>query len=341
MAASGDLDINTDITIMGNGAANTIIQGSSNAAFAGNMGDKILGINPAGLNTTLNASISGLTVRFTRNDIAVNPSFTQTGGAMDIFLTGTGAMPGPTTTLTNCTFDSNANLHSYGGAINIDSGSLTAPTTNVFRGTVQFTGCTISNNDTLTTAPADNPPSGGGVNLFGDIHNVTFTDCAITANGGGINMRHSNGGLVTLTNSDRPHTGQYDLRLGDRSGGLDCLYARGRRHWQRNLLEGDIRRGSDSRLHHRGQSQRQCCQQHDHHLYRDGGERDHRSGAGKQRRHGDKCGEAPAGGRARNRVSGDIRGERSEGGIGVDLQHLHLQLCLAQQPEHAHQYDQH
>src|SRR5262249_26153072 len=172
----GDLDINTDITIIGNGEANTIIQGSNNASFTSNMGDKIFGVNQAGLNPTLNASFSGLTVRFTRNDIAKNPNFTQTGGAMDIFLTGTGAMPGPTTTVTNCTFDSNASLHSYGGAINVDSGSLTPPLTNVFRGTVQFTNITISNNKTLTTTvgPMDDPPTGGGVNLFADIDNVTF-----------------------------------------------------------------------------------------------------------------------------------------------------------------------
>jgi hypothetical protein len=206
-ADNGDLDINTDITILGNGLTNTIVQGSSDAGFTSNMGDKIFGVNQDGTNPTLNASFTGLTVRFTRNDLAVNPNFTQTGGAMDIFLTGTGATPGPTTTVANCVFDGNASLHSYGGAVNVDSGSLTPPATGVFRGTVQFTNVTISNNDTLTLSAADNAPTGGGVNLFGDIHNVTFTNCTITgnqtsaintANGGGINIRHSNGGLVTL-----------------------------------------------------------------------------------------------------------------------------------------------
>ncbi len=62
--------------------------------------------------------------------------FTQTGGATDLFLTGTGASPGPTETITNCTYDSNANSHSYGGALNVDSGSSTGSGTNVFRGTV-------------------------------------------------------------------------------------------------------------------------------------------------------------------------------------------------------------
>jgi CSLREA domain-containing protein len=208
-ASNGDLDINDDLTITGNGAANTIIQGSSNASFTSNMGDKAIGINQDGSHTTLNVTLSGLTVRFTRNDIAVNGNFTQTGGAMDIFLTGGGAMPGPTTTVTNCTFDSNANSHSYGGGINIDSGAGAAGT-GIYRGTVQMTGCTISNNKTLSTSLGDNPPAGGGLNLFADRHNVTFTNCTITgnqtsldvrANGGGINMRHSNGGTITLNNT--------------------------------------------------------------------------------------------------------------------------------------------
>ncbi|MEO7506942.1 MAG: CSLREA domain-containing protein, partial [Pyrinomonadaceae bacterium] len=207
-SANGDLDINDDVTILGNGPTNTIVQGSSSAAFAGNMGDKVFGINQDGTHTTLNVTIQDLTVRFTRNDIAVNGLFTQTGGAMDIFLTGTGAMPGPTTTLSNVTIDSNASLHSYGGGLNIDSGGTGG--TGVYRGTAQITNSTISNNKTLSTTLADNPPAGGGVNLFSDKHNVTFTGCSITgnqtsadirSNSGGINMRHSFGGVITLNST--------------------------------------------------------------------------------------------------------------------------------------------
>jgi hypothetical protein len=201
-AGNGDLDLNDDVTILGNGAANTIIQGSSDASFTGNMGDKIFGINQDGIFSTLNVSISGLTVRFTKNANTVG-GFTETGGAMDIFLTGAGASPGPTVTVTNCTFDSNAAQNGSGGAINIDSGDLLGGT-NIFRGTVQFTGCTISNNKTLDAGAA---LSGGGINLFADKHNVTFTNCAITgnqtsanggSNGGGINIRHNFGGTITL-----------------------------------------------------------------------------------------------------------------------------------------------
>ncbi|HJS50913.1 MAG TPA: FG-GAP repeat protein, partial [Pyrinomonadaceae bacterium] len=180
LSATGDLDINTDITVIGNGAANTLIQGSTNASFTGNMGDKAFGVNQAGTNSTLNASLQNLTVRFTRNDIVKNGAFTQTGGAMDIFLTGTGLVPGPTTTLTNVTFDSNASLHSYGGGLNIDSGDLAAAT-NIFRGTISITGSTFSNNDTLTTTVAgtDDPPTGGGINLFADRHDVTVSNSSI------------------------------------------------------------------------------------------------------------------------------------------------------------------
>ena len=206
LAATGDLDINTDVTILGNGAANTIIQGSNDAAFAGNMGDKVFGINQSGTFQTLNVTISGLTVRFARNQNPVAGTFTETGGAMDIFLSGTGAMPGPTTTISDCVFSNNANANSYGGAINVDSGDLMGGT-NVFRGSVQVTNTTISNNSTQNMGAA---VTGGGVNLFADRHNVTFTNSTITANttaaniaasGGGLNVRHSFGGTVTLNNT--------------------------------------------------------------------------------------------------------------------------------------------
>jgi CSLREA domain-containing protein len=204
--STGDLDVNGDVTFMGNGAASTFVQGSTSAAFAGNMGDKAIGINQSGSFTTLIVTVTNLTVRFTRNDVTPNLNFTQTGGSTDVFLTGTGASPGPTATFTNVTYDSNASLHSYGGALNVDSGSLTPPTSGVFRGTVQITGGTFSNNRALGTAPTD-PATGGGINLFGDIQNVTISGSTITANqtslaassnGGGINLRQSNGGTVTI-----------------------------------------------------------------------------------------------------------------------------------------------
>jgi CSLREA domain-containing protein len=208
---NGDLDINSDITMTGNGTANTIIQGSSSATFTGNMGDKAIGVNQSGAFTTLNFTMSNLTVRFTRNSITTNAGFTQTGGAMDIFLTGGGAIPGPTTTLTTVVFDSNANLHSYGGALNIDSGAG-AGGAGTYRGTVQITGSTFQNNDTLTTTDdaLNDFPRGGAINMFADRHNVTISSSTLTGNqtsamnqgtGGAINMRHSNGGTITINSA--------------------------------------------------------------------------------------------------------------------------------------------
>ncbi|MEP6848650.1 MAG: CSLREA domain-containing protein [Acidobacteriota bacterium] len=204
ISASGDLDVNDDVTLTGLSAASTIIQGSTSAAFAGNMGDKAFGINQDGTHATIIATISNVTVRFTRNDVAVNGAFTETGGATDIFLSGAGA-PGGVVAITNCIYDSNANSHSYGGALNVDSAGAG---TNVFRGSVQITGSTFSNNKTLATGTSD-PPSGGGINLFADKDNVTISSsiisgnqsaALISGNGGGVNIRHSFGGTVTINN---------------------------------------------------------------------------------------------------------------------------------------------
>ncbi|MEP7075409.1 MAG: CSLREA domain-containing protein [Acidobacteriota bacterium] len=203
-SASGDIDVNDDVTVTGAGAASTVIQGSTNAAFAGNMGDKAFGINQDGTHTTIIATISNVTVRFTRNDVAVNGAFTETGGATDIFLSGGGA-PGGVVAVTNCIYDSNANSHSYGGALNIDSAGTG---TNIFRGSVQITGSTFSNNKTLGSGTSD-PPTGGGINIFGDKQNVTISSTTISGNqsvaliaatGGGVNLRQSFGGSVIFNN---------------------------------------------------------------------------------------------------------------------------------------------
>ena len=64
-----------------------------------------------------------------------------------------------------------------------------------------FSNCTISNNRSQQT--------GGGLNMFADNHNVVLNNCTISgnttdpgavatgANGGGINLRHTNGGTLT------------------------------------------------------------------------------------------------------------------------------------------------
>lgn len=202
-ATNGDLDINDHLTITGNGSSNTIIQGAADAAFTGSIGDKVIGINQDGTHLGLTVSITGVTIRYGRNTVPDgDPSFAYTGGGVDIFLTGTGN----SISFTDCVISNNKSITSYGGGVNIDSGTagggdIPANTSN--RGTVTFTNCTISNNESLEW--------GGGMNLFSDIHDVTLTNCTIQnnttlgtgglgANGGGINMRHTFGGTITITN---------------------------------------------------------------------------------------------------------------------------------------------
>jgi CSLREA domain-containing protein len=203
-ASSGDLDINTNLIISGNGPTNTIIQG--NFPVADGEDDKIFGINQLGTDENLSVTIDNLTVEGGRNSVGFNdPNFTYTGGGIDFFLTGTTAAY----TLSNCVISANTNVHGYGGGVNVDSG--TPPATMTHHGTVQITNCTISNNQTLGTASAGGAgelSEGGGLNLFADIHDVTITGSTISGNsvaaggeGGGLFIRHTNGGNINIHNS--------------------------------------------------------------------------------------------------------------------------------------------
>ena len=196
---NGDLDINDSLTINGAGAATTIIQGATDAAFTGSIGDKIIGINQDGTHPSLAVGINNVTIRYGRNTIPTSdPLFAYTGAGVDVFLTGSGNNIG----FTNCVINNNQNVNAYGGGVNIDSANG-----GVAAGTVTFNGCTIVSNSTVTTTST---ATGAGVNLFADIHNVTFINCVIADNqaatsgtagtGGGINIRHTTGGTVTVNN---------------------------------------------------------------------------------------------------------------------------------------------
>jgi trimeric autotransporter adhesin len=185
--ARGDLDINSNLTLVGAGSASTIIQaGTSNA----NGIDKVIAVNPF-CTTTFNASISGVTIRFGRNtQPSTAPDFSYTGGGIDIC--GVGAQ---TFTMTNVVVDQNTNTNGYGGGVNMDS----VPGTN---GTFSIINSTISGN--RTTSTASTLKNGGGINLFGDAHNVNITNSTISGNtsaaeGGGVFVRHTNGGAITIS----------------------------------------------------------------------------------------------------------------------------------------------
>ncbi len=133
----------------------------------------MLGINQDGTHLGLTCNINNITIRWGQNTIPNgNPDVALTGAGIDVFLTGTGN----STSLSDCVITENTNVNSWGGGINVDSGTSGLPgdpgpdTTN--RSTVTFTRCTVTNNK----AKLD----GAGINLYTDIHNVTLSDCVVT-----------------------------------------------------------------------------------------------------------------------------------------------------------------
>ena len=189
-ALLGDLDINDSLTLTGNTAANTIIQMVAGAAPAGD--NKVIGINQDGTHLGLTVAVGNVTITGGKNSFVPTGNFQETGGGVDVFLTGTGNA----ISFTNTVITGNQTTTSYGGGVNVDSS-----TAGLAGGTVTFTNTTISNNSALST--------GGGVNLFADNHNVVFDGCTISGNtttgiggvgsqGGGINIRHTFGGSITI-----------------------------------------------------------------------------------------------------------------------------------------------
>ena len=76
--ATGDLDVNTSLTIQGAGAGNTIIQAGTDPS---NGIDKVLALNPI-CTSPINVTIDGVTISYGRN--------TQPSGALDFSFTGGG-----------------------------------------------------------------------------------------------------------------------------------------------------------------------------------------------------------------------------------------------------------
>jgi CSLREA domain-containing protein len=192
-AAQGDHDVLQTLTIVGNGSANTLIEGgTSNATGL----DKVFGFNPICISPE-SVSVSGVLIRFGRNtQVNGAPDFSFTGGGSD--WCGFGAS---TLTVTTSTYNDNSVENGYGGGINLDA---VTPS----NGPVNISNSTISNNRTTDAAVVAN---GGGLNLFADQHSVTFTNCTITGNqagtnggsieGGGIYIRHTNGGAIQIQNT--------------------------------------------------------------------------------------------------------------------------------------------
>ena len=232
-ASTGDLDINANVEIQGNGPTNTVIEGAF--PVADNKDDKIFGINQDGTHDNLQVTIDNVTIMGGRNSVLFNdPSFAYTGGGIDIFLTGTTAK----TVLSNCVITDNTNVHGYGGGINISSlGPPANPNNGVLHGSVEITNCEISNNHELGTPNASDATfgtCGGGICTgFSDNHNVTITDSQIGGNstpgsGGGIGIVMNHGTVAihnsTIGGAQLPSAGCTDCgnTAGRQGGGINA-----------------------------------------------------------------------------------------------------------------------
>ncbi len=191
-ALAGDLDINANMTIVGNGASNTIIQAAADGNYAGSIQDKVFGVNQSGLYPNLTVSFSGLTIRYGDNNIPTSdPDFAFTGGGVDVYFTGSGN----STTFTNCVISYNRSRTSYGGGMNVDS---SATGTN----TLTLTNVTFSNNRTMSTTSTSD---GGALNVYGNnvtvnIYDSTFTDNTVptVSKYGGAIFSRPNSGSVNI-----------------------------------------------------------------------------------------------------------------------------------------------
>lgn len=190
--ATGDLDINTSLTIQGAGAATTFIQAGSDPT---NGIDKVLGVNPYCLDA-VNVTIQGVTIRYGRN--------TQTFGAADFGFTGggldhCGGADASTFTISDSVVADNTAENGYGGGLNIDN-------INGYTGTISLIRTTFRNNRTLTTSHDGN---GGAVNVWGYRPNVYITECVFVGNttagpyspGGAIAFRTVHGGSLHVQGS--------------------------------------------------------------------------------------------------------------------------------------------
>ncbi|HLN99311.1 MAG TPA: CSLREA domain-containing protein, partial [Pyrinomonadaceae bacterium] len=191
-AATGDLDINSSLTITGN--SQTVISTS----YTNTCGDcKVFGVNQLGTNNGLSVSFSGVTIQNGFNDgTNFSGTFFETGGGIDFFMTGSANNE----SMTNCVITNNKTQNgarSHGGGVNVD-GANTATAGGPSGGTISFIGCSITNN----SSTAD---GGGGMFLAADKHDANVTNCTVTGNsctggdGGGVHISHSFGGTVIVS----------------------------------------------------------------------------------------------------------------------------------------------
>jgi hypothetical protein len=167
-AATGDLDVTDALTIVGNGAANTVIQGGPNASSGI---DKVFSFNPNGIQPGFPVSLSGLTIQYGLNSQINRVNTNTDGGAFDFSAgmdDGFGSLA-----IANCNILQNGTTNGHGGGLALYSG-----------GTITITGTTISGNQARRQGTVD-AGRGGGIyigNAWPFAANITISNSSISNN---------------------------------------------------------------------------------------------------------------------------------------------------------------
>ena len=181
---NGDFDLTSDITISGNGAANTVIDGGS--------ADRVFDVAPLG-GASFTIELSGLTIQ---NGKAFSSNFNVGGG---VFINSNA-----TVTINNSTIANNQSVASSGGAIE-NRGALTLNTVTLQNNTAFALGGAINNIGALTvsssTFSGNKAESGGALFINTDaaksvsISGSSFRSNQTVVTAGGVG---DNGGAIAV-----------------------------------------------------------------------------------------------------------------------------------------------
>ena len=201
-AHAGDLDVTNALTIQGAGSGSTIVQAGTSASTGI---DKVFSFNPLGNLPGFAVGISGLTLRYGKNDNSDNSSGEDEGGAFDFDAGYQGNFNGKgSLTMNDVVVDHNSTINGDGGGLALFDG-----------GTINITNCQFTNNTATTLADPNGATADGGGIFFGSasgygvakvtgvatISNTTFSGNATHYNGT-VGGTASGGGLSSLGSDD-------------------------------------------------------------------------------------------------------------------------------------------
>ncbi len=230
-AATGDLDINSSMTIRGNGTATTFIDGNGT--------DRVFSMNPKLGSTPPTVKITQLTIK----NGATNSETIQEGGGIQI--------QNANVTLDTVAVDSNTaatsgggiNISNDGGTLVMNSGKIQNNSCTSYGGAVQNSAGTITLNSVIISRNQTGS-QGGGINI--DAGSMTISNALIDSNvvtagsGGGLNMAAN----VTITGT----TFKRNVALGSANQGGAILRYNGNLIIKNSSIDSNSTQGSGGGL---------------------------------------------------------------------------------------------